>query len=108
MTKHSVEHGDRENQARGVGGIDVAKDWHYVQWLDENGRIVAAPGGDGRGGDQTPVCRLGLYEAWEELRGSPTVSPSGGDLRRVTSRPTSVPSRVWEVVFLLLGFHLVK
>lgn len=24
----------------GVGGIDVAKDWHYVQWLDMSGRLA--------------------------------------------------------------------
>ena len=34
MAKHSVEQGVVGNQVLGVGGIDVAKDWHCVQWLD--------------------------------------------------------------------------
>ena len=40
MAKHSVEQGGAGKQALGVGGIDVAKDWHSVQWLDVNGRPV--------------------------------------------------------------------
>ena len=40
MAKHSVEPSDGGTQGLGVGGIDVAKDWHYVQWLDTNGRPV--------------------------------------------------------------------
>ena len=40
MAKHSVEQSDGGKQGLGVGGIDVAKDWHYVQWLDTNGRPV--------------------------------------------------------------------
>ncbi len=35
MAKHSVEQSGLGNQAVGVGGIHVAKDWHYVQWLEE-------------------------------------------------------------------------
>ncbi|PSR20480.1 MAG: hypothetical protein C7B45_14780 [Sulfobacillus acidophilus] len=41
MSKHSVEQGGVENQIVGVGGIDAAKDWHYVQWLDMSGTPVA-------------------------------------------------------------------
>ncbi len=40
MAKHSVEQSDGGKQGLGVGGIDVAKDWHYIQWLDVNGRPV--------------------------------------------------------------------
>jgi transposase len=40
MAKHRVEQGDGGKPGLGVGGIDVAKDWHYVQWLDTNGRPV--------------------------------------------------------------------
>jgi transposase len=40
MAKHSVEQGGMGDQALGVGGIDVAKDWHYIQWLDGSGRPV--------------------------------------------------------------------
>ena len=40
MAKYSVKQGGVGNQVLGVGGIDVAKDWHYVQWLDQNGRPV--------------------------------------------------------------------
>ena len=31
MAKYSVKQGGVGNQVLGVGGIDVAKDWHYVQ-----------------------------------------------------------------------------
>lgn len=37
MVKHSIGQSGRGNQAREVGGIDVAKDWHFVQWLAGNG-----------------------------------------------------------------------
>ncbi|WP_051005390.1 IS110 family transposase [Sulfobacillus thermosulfidooxidans] len=40
MAKHSVEQDGVEKQELGVGGIDVAKNWHYVQWLDVSGRPV--------------------------------------------------------------------
>ncbi|MCY0880241.1 MAG: IS110 family transposase [Firmicutes bacterium] len=40
MAKHSVTHEDRRTQGLGVGGIDVAKNRHDVQWLDTNGRPV--------------------------------------------------------------------
>lgn len=40
MAKHSVEQSGVGKQGLGVGGIDVAKDWHYIQWLDGSGRPV--------------------------------------------------------------------
>ena len=38
MTIQSVKHDGTEAQGQVVGGIDVTKDWHYVQWLDAAGR----------------------------------------------------------------------
>ena len=40
MTIDSVTQDGNRTQGLEVGGIDVAKDWHYVQWLDGAGQPV--------------------------------------------------------------------
>ena len=59
MTKHSVRHDGLGTQlGLGVGGIDVAKDWHFVQWLDAQGQPV------GRA-VRFPNTRAGFEAMWE-------------------------------------------
>lgn len=58
-----TEHGCRSRrmqkpQGKGVGGIDVEKDWHYVQWLDANGPPVGKA-------DRFTNSRAGFDAVWE-------------------------------------------
>ncbi len=79
MTKHSVKQAEFETQGLGVGGIDVAKDWHYVQWLDAQGQPIgkAMRFANSRAGfesmwDRRPTTagRVGheTFEGWSESK----------------------------------------
>ncbi|POB10791.1 MAG: hypothetical protein C7B44_06580 [Sulfobacillus thermosulfidooxidans] len=53
----------RGHQLLGVGGIDAAKDEHYVQWLDTNERPAGKPFQFANTRAECKAVRIGMVSA---------------------------------------------